>query len=125
MRVWARYTNNDGTKSWTAVETDPVTGDNSKCYLVALCQTLLLNLNESPFWSSLGIPAQQSVEQQVPPDYYIGRIQQFYSQFFASLIVARAGINPPTYNISVITLAGAKINFNLPTTAAPPNQIPR
>lgn len=124
MRVYARYTNNDGTKSWTVVQTDPITGDSSMCYLVALCQTLLLNLGESPFWAQLGIPARQSIQQQVAPDFYIARIQQFYSQFFASLIVSKASDNPPTYNISVITFLGAKINFNLPTTAAPANQIP-
>lgn len=125
MRVWARYTNANGTKTWVAVQTDPVTGDNSLCYLVALCQTLLLNLNESPFWANYGIPAQQAIAQQVAPDYYVANIQKFYSQFFASLIVVRQDTNPPTYGISAVTFAGATISFNLPATALPSNQVPQ
>jgi hypothetical protein len=123
MRVYARSKNADGTRSWVVVETAS-NGDNSAVYLVALCQCLLLNLNESPSFANLGIPGQQSVEQQVTPDVYVARIQTYFSQFFASLIVAKVSDNPPTYNINAITFQGAKVSFALPANAAPPNQIP-
>jgi hypothetical protein len=124
MRVYARSRNADGTKSWVVVET-AINGDNSMVSLVALCQVLLLNKNESPFFGSFGIAARQAVQQQVAPDYDITRIQNQYAQYFASLIIAKASSNPPVYNISVITLYGARLAFALPVNASPPNQIPQ
>lgn len=124
MRVYARARNADGSKSWVVITTDS-SGDNSNVYLVALCQALLLNLNESPFFANVGLPAEQSVQQQIAPDYYVSRIQQYYAPYFASLVITKVNSNPPTYNISVITLQGAQLNFSLPVTASPPNQIPQ
>lgn len=123
MRVYGRVTNKDGSQSWVVVQT-AANGDSSMVYLVALCQCLLLNLNESPFYGQFGLPARQSVQQQVAPDLYVARIQRYFAQFFASLIIAKASDNPPTYNVKVITLQGAVINFNLPASAYPSNQIP-
>ena len=124
MRTYARARNADGSKTWLTIET-AANGDNSLVYLVTLCQVLLLNLNESPWFGNFGLPSQQSVMQQVAPDYYISRTQQQFAPYFASLLIARAGNNPPTYNIAVTTLAGAQLNFDLPLTASPPNQIPQ
>lgn len=123
MRTYARARNADGTKTWVVVQT-AANGDNSMIWLVTLCQVLLLFLNESPFFANYGIPAEQAVLQQVPPDYYVSRTQQQFAQYFASLVIAKQSGNPPTYNISVITLLGAVINFALPIMAQPQNQIP-
>lgn len=106
MRVWARETLENGTKQWVSITTD-ANGYNDAVYLTALAQCLLLCLGESPFWANLGIPAQPSVIQQVFPDFYIAFIQQYFSQFFASLIVAKENSPTPTYNIAVTTNQGA------------------
>lgn len=123
MRVYARSRNADGTKTWVVVQTAP-NGDNSMVMLVVLCQVLLLNLNESPFWANYGIPARQAVQQQVSPDYYLARVQQQFAQYFASLIIVRQPGPVPAYGINVITLQGSVLNFSLPANASPPNQIP-
>ena len=123
MRTYARVRNADGTKKWIVVQTTP-NGDNSMVMFVTLCQVLLLNRNESPFFADYGIAAEQSVQTQTAPDYDIARTQRQFAPYFASLVIARANTNPPSYNITVITLQGTVINFNLPVTAAPPNQIP-
>lgn len=114
MRVWGRPRNRDGTMgSWQAVETD-ADGNNDMVYVTALCQVLLLNLGESPFYGNFGIPAIQSVMQQVWPDFYVVYTQQQYSQFFASLIVSKENTFDPTYMINIITHQGVKLNVNLP-----------
>lgn len=114
MRVYGRITNPDGSKTWVTVQTDPETGSNSWVYVTALCQALLLNLNESPFYSQIGIPAQQSVQMQVAPDLYVTRIQQYYSQFFASLIVAKdPAARTPTYNVRATTLDGTPVSVTV------------
>ncbi len=126
MRTWGRifFLNPDGTKAkpqppgypyWQEVSTDPVTGSNDLVWLVTLCQVLLLNLGESPFYAQYGLPAQQSVIQQVWPDYYVARTQQLFAQYFASLIVSRVpGAKAPTYKINVTTNTGTKINTQVP-----------
>lgn len=93
--------------TWVEVDTD-ANGDNSNVYLTTLCQTLQLTPGESPFWGSYGIPGQQSVETQVPPDFYAAMTQQQFAAFFASLSIARiARSNPPTYNVTAICFSGA------------------
>lgn len=100
-------------KYWVVVETDE-NGYDDNVWLTTLCQVLLLNLNESPFYANWGIPARQSVLQQVPPDFWVTFTQQNFSGYFASLIVAKEPIaSPPTYRINVITQQGAKLNFTL------------
>jgi hypothetical protein len=114
MRVYGRTTNPDGSKKWVVVQTDPDTGSNSWVYLTALCQALLLFLNESPFYSQFGIPAQQSVQMQVAPDLYVSRIQQFFAQFFASLILTKdPAARAPTYNIRATTLEGTPVSVTV------------
>lgn len=115
MRTYGRITNPDGTKTWKIVETD-ANGFNDAVWLTTLCQVILLNLNESPFFANFGIPAEQSVIQQVQPDFYIARIQQQFSQYFASLIIAKVpGALNPTYRIAVTTNQGSKVIVDVPT----------
>jgi hypothetical protein len=116
--------NPDGTKQnpqpagypyWQEVSTDPATGSDDLVWIVTLCQSLLLNLGESPFYAQYGIPAEQSVIQQVWPDYYVARTQQLFAQYFASLIVSRVpGATKPTCKINVTTTQGTKINMQVP-----------
>lgn len=99
-------------KRWVVVESENGFDDN--VWLTTLCQVLLLNLNESPFYSNFGIPAKQSVLQQVAPDFWVAFTQQNFSQYFASLIVTReVGTREPTYIINVITNQGNKLNFKI------------
>ncbi len=107
MRTYGRITNPDGSKTWVKVETDPQTGSNSWVYVTALAQVLQGNLGESPFYADYGLPAQQSVIQQIAPDFYVQRTQQQFAQFFASLIVSKEPAAPvPTYNINATTFEG-------------------
>lgn len=114
MRIYGRV---PGTKSWTVVESDPQTGSDSWVYVTAFCQALLLNLNESPFYAGFGLPAQQSVIMQIAPDFYVSRMQQYYSQFFAALIVSRdPAAADPTYNIKATLFEGtpASVTVQIP-----------
>jgi len=117
MRTYGRTTNPNGSKIWVVVETDPETGSNSWVYITALCQVLQGVLGESPFYANYGLPAQQSVIQQIVPDFYVSRVQQQFSQFFASLIVARdPAAAVPTYNINATLLEGtpASVTVQVP-----------
>jgi len=98
---------------WRVVETDD-NGFNDAVYLTVLCQVLLLNLGESPFWANYGIPAQQTIVQQVQPDFYVSRTQAQFAQYFAALIVTKQGNNPPTYLINATTKQGAKVVLEVP-----------
>jgi hypothetical protein len=103
-----------GAKTWQVVETAP-DGSNDYVWLTTLCQVLLLNLGESPFYANYGIPAKPSVVQQVQPDYYVARTQQQFAKYFASLIVAkRAAQANPTYDIAVTTNQGVKMAASVP-----------
>jgi hypothetical protein len=114
MRTYGRITNADGSKTWKVVTTD-ANGFNDDVWLTTLCQVLLLNLNESPFYANYGLPDQQALVQQVAPDFYVTRTQQLFARYFASLIVARdTAAVEPTYNISVITNQGAKQIVSVP-----------
>ena len=113
MRTYGRTTNEDGTKTWVVVETD-ANGFNDEVWLTTLIQCLLLNLGESPFYANYGIPAQQSLITQVMPDYYVLQTQSQFAPYFASLQVAKLDAANPTYQINVITNAGAKVNEEVP-----------
>ena len=109
MRIYGRLWSGlgqTGTYSWQVVETAP-NGDNTQVVLTWLCQCLLLNLGESPLASNWGIPAPQSVIQQVAPDVYVNLMQQRFAQYFASLIITRVSASPPKYKINATTLQGA------------------
>jgi hypothetical protein len=114
MRTYGRIADGMGGKIWVVVETD-ADGANDLVYVTALCQVLLLNLNESPFYATYGIPAHQSIIQQVFPDYYVALTQQVFAQFFANLIVSKVpNTSTPTYEISVTTNQGVSLNVSVP-----------
>ncbi len=110
MRVYGRrpvdLSDPDGPKEWVVVETTPQ-GMNDGVHITALAQTFKLNLNESPFWANFGIPARDTILQQIWPDFYVTFIQQYYSQFFASLIVTPVRESfEPYYRAQVTTHQG-------------------
>lgn len=108
MRTYGRITNADGSRTWTVVETD-ANGNNDLVYLTTLCQVLLLNLGESPFYATYGLPAQQSILQQVLPDLYVALTQQIFAPYFASLLITKTATVPvPTYTVNVTTHSGVK-----------------
>jgi hypothetical protein len=109
MRVWGRVGGgvNGVGGTWVAVTTTP-SGDNSNVYLTALCQTLKLSINESPFWASSGIDGPQAVMTQIAPDFYATQVQIFYAPFFASLTINRVlAVIPPTYRVRAVTPSGS------------------
>lgn len=112
MRTYGRTYDEFGNATWHVVTTDSA-GFNDAVWLTTLCQTLLLNLGESPFYANFGIPAYQSVMTQVFPDFYMIYTQQQFSQYFASLIVSREPSPTPTYMVNVTATNGAKFNFSL------------
>lgn len=112
MRTYGRITLPDGSRQWQEVTTD-ANGNNDLVWLTTLTQVLQLNLGESPFYATYGIPAQQSVIQQIFPDYYVALTQQLFSQYFASLIITKQPGSTPTYNITVVTHQGVTINASV------------
>ena len=94
---------------WVMVETD-ANGMNDGVWLTTLIQVLKLNLNESPFYANYGIPAKQSVMQQIAPDFYVYLTQYQFSPYFANLIVSRQPGSTPTYTVNVTTNQGYKLN---------------
>lgn len=114
MRSYGRVTDEYGNKTWVEVQTDP-NGFNDAVWLTTLAQVLKLNLGESPFYANYGIPARQSVLQQIAPDYYMAITQQQFAQYFASLILTKLVDLPPTYRINIVTNQGAVIEAIIPT----------
>lgn len=110
MRTYGRINQVDGTGGqWVEVSTTPQ-GFDDQVYLTTLVQVLKLNLGESPFYANYGIPAYQSVMQQVIPDFYVTYTQQQFAQYFASLIVSKRPTFQPTYDIRVTTNQGDRID---------------
>jgi hypothetical protein len=95
---------------WVEVVPD-ANGDSDYVYITALLQCFRLNLGESPFWSNFGIPAKISIQTQQAPSYYISFIQTYFSQYFASLIIAQVPTSPnnttPIYNVSIVRKNGS------------------
>jgi len=77
---------------------------------------LSLSLNEDPSFSQFGIPAIQSVQTGVPPDFYVSRMQSAFSPYFASLTVVRAddANGDPVYNIACMFHNGVELNASVP-----------
>lgn len=114
MRTYGRVTNDDGTKTWVVVQTDAA-GKNDLVWATTLIQVLKLNLGESPFFANYGIPARQSIIQQIAPDYYAMRTQQQFSQYFANLVISRvSAAAEPTYRVNITTNVGVKLNADVP-----------
>lgn len=97
----------DGSR-WIEVDTD-VAGHNDSVYLTTLCQVLLLDRGESPFYGNYGVPSLESLQNQVPPDLYVAQTQAQFAPFFAALTISRATASDgsPIYNIAAVTHSGA------------------
>jgi hypothetical protein len=119
MRVYGRVTLRDGSLAWQVVQT-AANGDNSAVYLTWLIQCLKLNLNESPMFATWGIPAYQSVRQQIPPDVYVQLMQQRFAPYFASLIITRTADSPVVYQATVLTKYGAVLTASTAGTSQIP-----
>lgn len=133
MRTWGRITNQNtnsgaigsfvigasgigggfGDTQWVEVTTDE-NGFNDAVWLTTLAQVLKLGLNESPFFGNYGIPAQQSVVTQIPPDYYVTLTQQLFSQYFLALTLAKIPSLEPQYAINATANPGAILQSPVP-----------
>lgn len=96
----------DESGKWVTIATD-ANGFNDAVYLTTLVQNLKL-APQSPFFANHGIPANGSVIQQIIPTFYVNRLQQQFSGHFSSLQIALTEVDPPVYDISVITNSGSK-----------------
>lgn len=112
-RVWSGGAVGKGTPTWVEVTTDSL-GYNDYIYITTLAQVLLLNRGESPFYANFGIPAQQSVVQQVFPDFYMSQTQQQFAPYFGALTLAKLGGTTPMYRMSVTTNAGVPAEEYIP-----------
>ena len=111
LRIWGR----DNNGNWIAITTQP-NGNNDYVFITALCQAIKLTPGESPFYSNVGISAQQSIAKQVYPDYEVNQLQTQYSQYFSSLTIQRVpNSNPPQYNVNILTHSGITVNQVIPT----------
>lgn len=107
IRTYARVNNEDGSKTWTVIETD-ANGFEDNIWLTTLAQCLKLNLGESPFYASFGIPQYQTIVTQVLPDYYVMATQTQFAPYFASLTITRVqGSFPPVYQVNAVCHNGA------------------
>jgi hypothetical protein len=115
MRVYGRTYDEFGNATWNVVETDPQ-GNNEYVYLTWMVQVLKLVLGESPFYANVGIPAVQSVVQQIFPDFYVAQVQTQFQQYFASLIISKVpGTSTPTYNVNVLFYNGTQFQATIST----------
>lgn len=113
MRTYGRIYATDGSYKWVVIETD-VNGNNDAVWTTTLIQALKLALGEAPFFANYGIPAQQSVLQQIFPDFYVAQTQAQFAQYFASLIVAKVNDPTPTYTVNALANNGATISAKVP-----------
>lgn len=119
MRTWGRnYTvppsdTGPGEYVWVEVDTQP-DGSNDYVWLTTLAQCLKLTPGESPFYAQYGIPARQSVMQQIQPDFDVAKTQSQFAGYFANLqIVKQAAVFPPvpTWKINVILNNGTALQL--------------
>lgn len=93
------------TQQWVEVT------NTSYVWLATLAQTLRLNQGESPFYANYGIPAENSVHTQIPPDLAVNRTQTQFAPYFASLTILKQqnAVNP-TYNVNAVFQNGTIIS---------------
>jgi hypothetical protein len=120
MRSYGRTYDASGKPTWVIVETD-ANGADDYVWLLTLIQVLKLNLNESPFYAQYGIPARESVMQQVLPDFYTYFTQQQFAPRFASLTITKDALQTPpgqaptpTYRVNVTFNSGVKAEAVVP-----------
>lgn len=113
MRTYGRV--QDGPFSqprWVIVQTTP-DGQDDYVWITTLIQCLKLETGESPFYANYGVGAQQSVVQQIFPDFDVSKTQEQFAARFASLIVAKQQAVEPTYRINILTNAGVRISEDI------------
>ncbi len=99
---------------WQVVTT-AADGDNSMVWLTTLAQVIKLQLGESPFFGNYGIDVYGSLSNQIPPDYYIQKTVNQFSQYFLSLTVSRTfSGNNPSYTIKALLPSGALTVIQVP-----------
>ena len=113
MRTYGRVYAEDGSYQWTEVSTTP-DGQDDLVWLTTLVQCLKLNLGEDPFFANYGIPDKPSIVTQVFPDFNTMLTQQQFSQYFASLQIAKLPSDTPTYQVNVTLNNGVKGNLTVP-----------
>lgn len=93
---------------WVEVVTD-TNGYNDAVWLTTLAQILMMNPGESPMFGNYGVPSQQAVVTQIPPDINVMLMQQVFSVYFLSLLVARMtdSLGNPEYKINATANPGA------------------
>lgn len=103
---------------WVQVDTTDE-GFDDYVWVTTLIQSLKLNLGESPFYANYGIPAKQSVLQQVQPDFYTARAQQQFAPYFANLLMARepGDQDQPSYRVNITLHSGLKLTSNVKIAA--------
>lgn len=112
-RTWTGKIPGQGTPTWTVVETDE-SGNNEYLFVSWLIQVIQLVLGESPFYADWGIPAIQSVIQQIFPDFYINVTQQKFQSYFASLIISKVpNTKQPTYTVNIMLTNGTAFNATI------------
>jgi hypothetical protein len=111
LRTYGRVTDPaSGARWWVTVECD-MNDNPDSVYLTALIQTLKLNYGESPYFGNWGIPAHQSIMQQIFPDYYVLLTQKRYAPYFMTLgIVKQTEVDYPLYTVTVQFKTGAVIS---------------
>lgn len=89
--------------------TTDANGYNDAVWLTTLAQVLMLNPGESPMFGNYGVPSQQAVVTQIPPDYNVMLMQQIFSIYFLALLVARLtdAQSDPVYGINITANPGA------------------
>lgn len=104
-----------GEYDWVEVETDQ-NGYNDAVWLTTLAQVVMLNPGESPMFGNYGVPSQQAVVTQIPPDINVMLMQQVFSVYFLSLLVARLtdSLGNPEYLINATANPGATLMNPVP-----------
>lgn len=101
---------------WIEVDTDE-NGNNDAVWLTTLIQVLKLSYGESPIYGNYGIPGQQSVLNQIVPDYYATLAQQQFAQYFVTLALSRRALTDspnPTYDVSITANPGSVLMNPVP-----------
>lgn len=102
MRIYHKIKNEDtGKEEWLVLTND------DDVYTFWLIQVLRLVYGESPFYSSYGIPAVETIATSIYPDYYVSLVKDQFNPYFASLDIQRdTSQHDPTYNVNIITNNG-------------------
>lgn len=103
---------------WVEIVTEP-NGYNDQVYMTTLIQCLKAQLGESPFYADYGLPSEQSIMQQLFPDYYVAVLQQRFAPYFAALSITRTSDSPPTYQVNITEHNGVQFSQTVPTFAWP------